>query len=86
VVNSWFDKGYKFPTNDLIYATLSSVQIGHQDGYLYVYATPNFEKIDMFNIATWFLEQTGTTWNDLYDLVVGEEENTGGIPLDGQDI
>jgi len=40
----------------------------------------------MFNIATWFLEQTGTTWNDLYDLVVGEEENTGGIPLDGQDI
>lgn len=52
LVNSFFNQGFSvIPENDLFYYSLSSVKISHKNGYLYIHATPFFEKIDLLAIA-----------------------------------
>ena len=47
VVNSLFGKGFKVPVPQTFYYTLNEIEVGHKNGYLYINATPNFEKIDL---------------------------------------
>lgn len=51
ILNTWFDQGYMLPlNNDNFFWTLNTVKISHDDGYMYIHATPNFEKIDLFTL------------------------------------
>ena len=76
VLNSWFDQGYRLPlNNDTFYWTLNTVKISHGDGYMYIHATPNFEKIDLFMLLKMAMENAGLTFADFYDQVIGTGSN-----------
>ena len=76
ILNSWFDKGYKLPLiNDEFYYTLNTVIISHEDGYMYIHATPNFENIDLFKLLSLGLEQAGLTIRDLFNNMLSKTES-----------
>jgi hypothetical protein len=75
VLNSWFDQGYKLPlNNDTFYWTLNTVKISHDDGYMFLHATPNFEKIDLFMLLQAGMENAGYTFADFYNIVFNSKE------------
>ena len=56
MINTVLGRGFTFPANDLIYFTLSSVRVSHNDGYLFIHATPDFAKIDLIKIIQAFMQ------------------------------
>ena len=76
IINSFFELGYKLPlNNENFYWTINTVKISHDDGYMYLHATPNFEKIDLFTLIQTAMETAGVTVADLFELVFFAEED-----------
>jgi len=69
VVNSLFGKGFKIPVPETFYYTLSGIEVGHKNGYLYIYATPNFEKIDLLQLFEIGITQISFSTLDLIRLL-----------------
>jgi hypothetical protein len=64
-----FGKGFKIPVPDTFYYTLSGIEVGHKNGYLYIYATPNFEKIDLLQLFEIGITQISFSTLDLIRLL-----------------
>lgn len=78
ILNSWFDKGYQLPLiNDEFYYTLNTVIISHEDGYMFIHATPNFENIDLFKLVSKILENAGYTTRGLINNILFRENAAG---------
>ena len=76
ILNSWFDLGYQLPLNNesLLY-TVNTVKISHDNGYMYIHATPNFENIDLFVLITSGMEKAGYTFTDIANMILGQTNN-----------
>lgn len=73
IVNSWSERGLKFPVTDGLQWTIGQTTISHKDGYLYVHATPNFEQIDLFKLAQDGMQEANITFTDLFEMVFSDQ-------------
>ena len=67
-----------YQRHDEFYYTLNTVIISHEDGYMYIHATPNFENIDLFKLLSLGLEQAGLTIRDLFNNMLSKTESEDG--------
>lgn len=63
--------------NDEFYYTLNTVIISHEDGYMFIHATPNFENIDLFKLVSKILENAGYTTRGLINNILFRENAAG---------
>lgn len=75
-VNSFLNKGFKIlPTSEVFYWTFSSVQLSHQNGYLYIHATPVFENIDLLQLLYNFTSDSGLDLKQILNQTVEQITN-----------
>lgn len=49
---------------------MNTVKISHDDGYMYIHATPNFENIDLFALIKTGMESANYTFTDVANMIL----------------
>jgi hypothetical protein len=73
ITNTFFSAGFKLPQTNEFSATFDRVSISHQEGYMYLHATPEFQKIDLYSLLFQQLQKAGYNLEDFINAAFNDE-------------